>query len=89
MSGSLPNATYRQIAELAGFYTVEEKQLFIEGSNLLVPDKKAVVRGDDGRYLATVGSGYLHVCRKKKCGFKERRSTPPRANAPGARRLSS
>lgn len=55
------NATYRQIAELAGFYTAEEKQLFIEGSNLVVPDKKAVVRGDDGRYLATVGSGYRVV----------------------------
>lgn len=43
------NATYRQIAELAGFYTAEEKQLFIDGSNLVVPDKKAV----DGafRYL--------------------------------------
>jgi hypothetical protein len=40
------NATYRQIAELAGFYTAEEKQLFIEDSNLAVPDKKAVVRGD-------------------------------------------
>jgi predicted Zn-ribbon and HTH transcriptional regulator len=55
------NATYRQIAELAGFYTAKEKQLFIEDSNLVVPDKKAVLRGDDGRYLTTVGSGYRVV----------------------------
>lgn len=55
------NATYQQIAELAGFYIAEEKQLLVEGSNITVPDRKAVVRGDDGRYLATVGSGYRIV----------------------------
>jgi len=55
------NATYQQIAELAGFYNAEEKQLFVGGSNITVPDRKAVVRSDDGRYLATVGSGYRIV----------------------------
>ena len=55
------NATYDQISSLAGFYNAEERQLVVEGCNAAVPDRKAIVRGDDGRYLATVGVGYRIV----------------------------
>jgi len=52
------NATYEEIAELAGFYKAEERRLLIEGTNDTAPDRKALVRGDDGRYLSIVGDTY-------------------------------
>ena len=41
----------------AGVYRAEEMSLFMEGGKR-VPDRKALVRGDTGAYLATVGDGY-------------------------------
>ena len=55
------NATYEEIATMAGFYNAIERPLFLPDSVEPVPDKKALVRSDDGRYLAVVGDGYKVV----------------------------
>lgn len=59
LGSKLPrNARFEEIAELAGFYSAEERQLFVENSSERVGDRKALVRSDDGRYLAVVGDNY-------------------------------
>lgn len=59
LGSKLPaNATYEEVAQLAGFYHVEERPLFMPGLATPVPDRKALVRADTGDYLATVGDGY-------------------------------
>jgi phage/plasmid-like protein (TIGR03299 family) len=55
------NATYEEISVLAGFYDAQERPLYVPESTDPVPDRKALVRGDDGRYLAVVGTGYKVV----------------------------
>ncbi len=54
------NGTYEDVVKSAGFYRAEEMPLFMEGGKR-VPDRKALVRGDTGAYLATVGDGYEMV----------------------------
>jgi phage/plasmid-like protein (TIGR03299 family) len=51
-------ASYDEIVEAAGFYTAVERDVFIPPFNNPIPDKKALVRGDSGEYLAVVGKGY-------------------------------
>jgi phage/plasmid-like protein (TIGR03299 family) len=51
------NGTWEEIREAAGFYSAEERDLFL-ADGTRVPDRKALVRGDTGRYLSTVSTGY-------------------------------
>lgn len=51
------NGTWEEVREAAGFYTAVEAPIFLPDGKQ-VPDRKALLRGDDGRYLATVGDGY-------------------------------
>ncbi|MBF5043172.1 DUF932 domain-containing protein [Aggregicoccus sp. 17bor-14] len=55
------NADCEQVVEAAGFYRAEERELFIDGTLRPVPDRKALVRGDTGEYLAAVSRGYKTV----------------------------
>lgn len=52
------NATWEQARDAAGFYTVLERPVFAQGIGQALPDVKALIAGDDGRYLATVGRDY-------------------------------
>jgi phage/plasmid-like protein (TIGR03299 family) len=45
----------------AEFYAVEEKRLTVWPDHLPVNDRKALVRADTGRYLATVGKKYQPI----------------------------
>lgn len=53
------NASYEEIVEAAGFYTAEERELRVSEPQQPVPDKKALIRGDTGEYLAVVGRAYV------------------------------
>jgi len=52
------NATYEEIIEAAGFYTVLERPVFVPGKLDAIPDVKALVRADTHDVLAVVGSRY-------------------------------
>jgi phage/plasmid-like protein (TIGR03299 family) len=52
------NVTWAEAKELVGFYEAIERPLFVPGRGEELPDVKALVAGDDGRYLATVGIDY-------------------------------
>jgi phage/plasmid-like protein (TIGR03299 family) len=52
------NATWADIKAALPFYTVKERRVYAEGIATPLPDRKALVAGDDGRYLATVGIDY-------------------------------
>ncbi len=52
------NATWEQARDAAGFYNVLERPVFAAGIPTPLPDVKALVADDDGRYLATVGGDY-------------------------------
>lgn len=52
------NATWEEIQSILPFYDALERPLFIPGCLTPVPDRKALIASNDGRYLATVGSGY-------------------------------
>lgn len=52
------NATWEQARDAAGFYNVVERQVFAAGVPQAVPDVKALIASDDGRYLSTVGADY-------------------------------
>lgn len=62
LGAKLPNnATYSEIAELAGFYEVIELPVIVAPTNTPVPEKKALLRGDDLRLLGIVNSTYKVV----------------------------
>lgn len=50
------NARWEDIKHI--FYTVLERPVFTQGIGQALPDVKALVASDDGRYLATVGRDY-------------------------------
>ena len=52
------NATYEEVIEAAGFYTVLERPVFVPGKLDAIPDVKALVRADTHDVLAVVGSRY-------------------------------
>lgn len=52
------NATWEQTKTILPFYTVEEREVFAAGLEGAIPDRKALVASNDGRYLATVGKDY-------------------------------
>ncbi|AEI66274.1 DUF932 domain-containing protein [Corallococcus macrosporus] len=52
------NADYDSIVQAAGFYTAVERDVFAPPMESSIPDKKAIVREDNGAYLATVNRGY-------------------------------
>jgi phage/plasmid-like protein (TIGR03299 family) len=51
-------ASYEEIVQAAGFYEAVEKDVNIPPFRTPIPDRKALVRGDTGEYLAVVGKGY-------------------------------
>ncbi len=51
-------ASYEEIVHAAGFYEAVEKDVYVPPFRAPIPDKKALVRGDSGEYLAVVGKGY-------------------------------
>ena len=55
------NANYEEISELAGFYKVIELPVLVPPLTEPVPDKKALLRGDDCRLLGIVNSTYRVV----------------------------
>lgn len=53
------NCTFEEANALVGFYNVIEREVFAAGvTSGALPDVKALVASDDGRYLATVGKDY-------------------------------
>ncbi len=52
------NATWEQARDAAGFYDVIERPVFAQGLATQLPDVKALIASDDGRYLSTVGMDY-------------------------------
>ena len=54
------NAEYGAIVEAAGFYTALERELYTP-DGLRIPDRKAIIRGDDGRYLSVVSKNYTVI----------------------------
>jgi phage/plasmid-like protein (TIGR03299 family) len=60
--GGLPeSASPAEVLEAANFFDVEERAVHILPGDVQVTDKKALVRADNGKYLATVGRGYAVV----------------------------
>jgi hypothetical protein len=51
----LARASYEEIVQAAGFYQAVEQDVFVPPNPRPVPDRKALVRGDTGQYLAVVG----------------------------------
>ena len=51
-------AGYEEIVQAAGFYEVVERDVYVPPNPTPVPDRKGLVRGDTGEYLAVVGKGY-------------------------------
>ena len=51
-------ASYEEIVQAAGFYEAVQKDVYVPPFRAPIPDKKALVRGDSGEYLAVVGKGY-------------------------------
>ena len=54
------NATGEQIAQLGGFYEAKEERV-LTASGTVIPNKKALVRGDTGAPLAVVSDSYCVV----------------------------
>ncbi len=52
------NATWGEAVQAAGFSQTLERPLFAAGVPVAIPDQKALIAADDGRYLATVGADY-------------------------------
>lgn len=52
------NATWEQVKEILPFYTVLERPVYAQGVPHALPDRKALIASNDGRYLATVGADY-------------------------------
>ena len=52
------NATWAEAKAAVGFYTALEREVFVPGIPTALPDVKALIASDDGRYLATVGKSY-------------------------------
>ncbi len=52
------NATWEEAKAAAGFYDALERPLYTAGIPAALPDVKALVASDDGRYLSTVGVDY-------------------------------
>jgi len=52
------NSDWETIRPLCDFYEAEEREMYIPGMLTPVPDRKALVRADNGSYLATVGHQY-------------------------------
>lgn len=51
-------ARYDEIVQAAGFYEAVERDVFVPPFRTAIPDRKALVRGDTGEYLAVVGRSY-------------------------------
>ena len=51
-------ASSEEIVQAAGLYEAVEKDVYVPPFRAPIPDKKALVRGDSGEYLAVVGEGY-------------------------------
>jgi phage/plasmid-like protein (TIGR03299 family) len=54
------NATWEEVAKLGGFYTVREERV-LTASGAVIPNKKALVRDDNGAALAVVSESYCVV----------------------------
>lgn len=54
-------ASPSEVLEAAHFFEVEERQLHVVPGDVVVADKKALVRADNGACLAVVGRGYQVV----------------------------
>jgi phage/plasmid-like protein (TIGR03299 family) len=52
------NATWETIKAILPFYDVVERQIYAAGIPSAIPDRKALIASNDGRYLATVGADY-------------------------------
>ena len=52
------NATIDDVLQAVNFYTAQERPIFASGIDGPLPDRKALVASNDGRYLATVGADY-------------------------------
>lgn len=52
------NATWAEVVERVGFYAVQEREVYVAGNPDPIRGQKALVRGDDGRFLAIVGENY-------------------------------
>jgi phage/plasmid-like protein (TIGR03299 family) len=52
------NATFEEIVEAAGFFSVVERPVYVPGQLEPVPDVKALVRPDTGASLSVVGNRY-------------------------------
>lgn len=52
------NATWEEVQATLPFYDALERPLFCAGLTGAIPDRKALVASNDGRYLATVGADY-------------------------------
>jgi hypothetical protein len=50
-------ARYEEIVQAAGFYDVVERDVYVPPNPTPVPDRKGLVRGYTGEYLAVVGRG--------------------------------
>lgn len=51
-------AGYEEIVQAAGFYEVVERDVYVPPNPIPVPDRKGLVRGDTGEYLALVSRSY-------------------------------
>lgn len=52
------NATWEEIKAVLPFYDALERPVFAAGIPAALPDRKALIASNDGRYLATVGVDY-------------------------------
>ncbi|WP_242370607.1 DUF932 domain-containing protein [Anaeromyxobacter sp. SG26] len=51
-------AGYEEIVQAAGFYEAVERDVYVPPNPMPVPDRKGIVRGDTGEYLAVVSKSY-------------------------------
>lgn len=51
-------ASYEEIVQTAAFYGAVEKDVYVPPFRTPIPDRKALVSGDTGEYLAVVARGY-------------------------------
>jgi phage/plasmid-like protein (TIGR03299 family) len=54
-------ASYEEIVQAAGFYEAVDKDVYIPPLRVPIADRKALVRGDTGEYLAVVARRYAVV----------------------------
>lgn len=54
-------AGYEEIVQAAGFYEAAERDVYVPPNPTPVPDRKGLVRGDTGEYLAVVSKSYQVV----------------------------